>query len=175
MSGKNILEGKKVLIVDDEPDILSVLEELLTMCKVVKASTFKEARALLESQNFDIAILDIMGVEGYRLLEIAKRRDIPTLMLTAHALTPDNVVRSIKEGADSYVPKDEIGDITAFLIDVLEARKKGINPWKPWEDRLPSSYFEKKWGAAWQDADKEFWNTFRESLKARKKKGANHS
>jgi hypothetical protein len=79
------------------------------------------------------------------------------------------VVRSIKEGADSYVPKDEIGNITAFLADVLQARKKGVNPWKPWQDRLPSSYFERKWGAAWQDTDKEFWKTFRESLKARKK------
>ncbi|MBW1946002.1 MAG: response regulator, partial [Deltaproteobacteria bacterium] len=47
MSETNILEGKKVLIVDDEPDILSVLEELLTMCKVVKATTFEEAKALL--------------------------------------------------------------------------------------------------------------------------------
>lgn len=170
MSKSKILEGKKVLIVDDEPDILSVLEELLTMCRVAKAGTFEEGRRLLEEDTFDIVILDIMGVEGYRLLEIAKRRDIPALMLTAHALTPENVVRSIKEGADSYVPKDEIGNITAFLIDVLEARKKGINPWKPWQDRLPSSYFERKWGAAWKDTDKEFWNTFRESLKARKEK-----
>lgn len=169
MSKPTILEGKRVLIVDDEPDILSVLKELLTMCEVVTAATFEEASPLLESQNFDIAILDIMGVDGYKLLEIAKRHDIPALMLTAHALTPDNVVRSIKEGADSYVPKDEIRNITAFLIDVLEARKKGINPWKPWQDRLPSSYFERKWGAAWQNTDKEFWNTFRESLKARKK------
>ena len=166
----NILEGKKVLIVDDEPDILSVLEELLTMCKVVKAATFEEAKALLDSQKFDIAVLDIMGVEGYKLLQMTKLHHIPTLMLTAHALTPDNVVRSIKEGADSYVPKDEIGNIAAFLIDVLKAREKGINPWKPWQDRLPSSYFERKWGAAWQDNDKEFWNTFRESLKARKEK-----
>jgi len=165
-----MLEGKRVLIVDDEPDILSVLEELLSMCEVAKASNFKDARALLETQNFDIAILDIMGVEGYRLLAVAKRRDIPAIMLTAHALTPDNVVRSIKEGADSYVPKDEIGNITAFIIDVLEARKKGVNPWKPWQDRLPSSYFEKRWGAAWQDTDKDFWKTFRESLKARKEK-----
>ena len=170
MSETDILEGKKVLIVDDEPDILSVLEELLFMCRVVKATTFKAARTLLETRDFDIAVLDIMGVEGYRLLEIARRRNIPALMLTAHALTPDNVVRSIKEGADSYVPKDELGNITVFLSDVLQARKKGINPWKPWQDRLPSSYFERKWGAAWQDADKEFWNTFRESLKARKEK-----
>jgi DNA-binding response OmpR family regulator len=38
---------------------------------VTKASTFEEARAHLENQVFDIAILDIMGVNGYELLELA--------------------------------------------------------------------------------------------------------
>jgi hypothetical protein len=33
---------------------------------------------------------------------------------------------------------------------------------------MPSSYFERKWGAAWQDADKEFWKSFRESIRAKK-------
>ena len=32
MSDTNLLEGKKILIVDDEPDILAVLEDLLDMC-----------------------------------------------------------------------------------------------------------------------------------------------
>jgi len=34
---------------------------------------------------------------------------------------------------------------------------------------LPTSYFEKRWGGAWRDTDKEFWKTFRESLRARDK------
>ncbi len=169
----SILEGKRILVVDDEPDILESLEEILSMCQVVKASTFKEAKELLEAQDFDVAVLDIMGVDGYELLEIARTRNIPAVMLTAHAFSPDNIVKSIKGGADSYVPKEEIADIPAFLADVLEARRKGENPWGPWQERLPSSYFEKRFGAAWQDADKEFWETFRASLRARKnaKKG----
>ena len=47
MSDSNLLEGKKILIVDDEPDILDALEELLSMCNVVKASTFDEAKGFL--------------------------------------------------------------------------------------------------------------------------------
>ena len=74
MSDVNLLKGKKILIVDDEPDILAVLEDLLDMCELVKASSFEEAQALLESHNFDIAVLDIMGVDGYGLLEIATRK-----------------------------------------------------------------------------------------------------
>ena len=74
MSDTSFLNGKKVLVVDDEPDILEVLEELLEMCDVVTASTFEKAKELLESSDFDIAILDIMGVNGYGLLDIANKR-----------------------------------------------------------------------------------------------------
>jgi len=168
MSEGGILEGKKILIVDDEPDILEVLEELLSMCNVVKASTFNEAKKLLESQNFDMAILDIMGVDGYKLLNIANQKNITAVMFTAHALSPDNLARSIKEGAASYIPKEEITDIEAFLTDIIKAKTKGENTWGPWHERLPSSYFERRWGAAWQDKDKEFWEKFRAGIRARR-------
>jgi len=76
MGEKSPINGKRVLIVDDEPDILESLEELLPMCYVEKASSFGEAKELLETQYFDIAILDIMGVEGYKLLEIANEKRV---------------------------------------------------------------------------------------------------
>ncbi len=170
MSKTSILDGKKILIVDDEIDVLSVLEELLSMCQVKKASTFQEAKDLLEKESFDLAVLDIMGVDGYKLLQIAKKRNITAVMLTAHAFTPDNLVKSIRSGADSYIPKDEIANITDFLEDVLLSKEKGEDPWKPWHERLPTSYFEKRWGAAWQDTDKEFWERFKASLKAKRTK-----
>lgn len=170
MSDVSRLDGKKILVVDDERDILEVLEELLSMCEVAKASTFKEAKELMEKQDFDIAILDIMGVDGYGLLEIANSRNIIAVMLTAHAFTPDNLVKSIKEGAASYLPKEEITNIAIFLDDIIKAREEGKSTWGPWEKRLPSSYFEKRWGAAWQDNDKEFWERFKESIRARRKK-----
>jgi len=169
MSDVSLLKGKKILIVDDEPDILAVLEDLLDMCELVKASNFEEAKTYLESQNFDIAVLDIMGVDGYGLLEIAGRKNIPALMLTAHAFTPDNLVKSIKEGAASYIPKEEITEIAEYLVDVLTAQKEGRNPWETWEEKLPTSYFERRWGAAWKDNDSDFWDTFKASLKSRKK------
>jgi DNA-binding NarL/FixJ family response regulator len=114
----------------------------------------------LESQPFDLVILDIMGVDGYGLLEIATRKNIPAVMLTAHAWSPDNLVRSIKEGAVSYLPKEELANIIDYLTDVLTA--------KSWHDRLPVSYFEKRWGAAWKDTDKQFWETFKAGLKAKR-------
>lgn len=170
MSDIKLLDGKKVLVVDDEPDILAALEEMLDMCQVVTALTFEEAKQLLESQDFDIAILDIMGVDGYGLLDIANKRDIPAVMLTAHAFNAKNLIKTIKEGAYSYIPKEEISDIADYLIDALIAKQKGENPWNAWQDRLPSSYFERRWGAAWKDTDRDFWDKFRAGVKARQSK-----
>jgi len=169
MNDDSVLKDKKILVVDDEPDILAVLQELLDMCNIVTAATFEEAKALLESQDFDIAVLDIMGVDGYGLLEIATHKNIPALMLTAHAFTPDNLKKSIQEGAASYIPKEEITEIAEYLIDVLQAKQKGVNPWESWQEKLPATYFERRWGAAWKDNDQNFWDTFQASLKSRKK------
>jgi len=168
MSDMSLLNGKKVLAVDDEPDILAALVELLDMCEVVTASTFEEANELLISHDFDIAILDIMGVDGYGLLEIANRKSVPAVMLTAHAFTADNLVRTIKEGAYGYIPKEEITEIAKYLVDALTAQQRGENPWSAWQERLPSSYFERRWGAAWQDQDRDFWEQFKAGLKNRR-------
>jgi hypothetical protein len=76
-----------------------------------------------------MTILDIMGVDGYTLLEIATHRKVTAVMLTAHALSPENVGKSYKEGAASYLPKEEMANIASFLNDVLDAIEKGKNPW----------------------------------------------
>ncbi|MFZ7111431.1 MAG: response regulator [Desulfatiglandales bacterium] len=157
--GESLLEDKRVLIVDDEQDILEVLEELLSACRVVKASTFEEAKELLETRSFDLAVLDIMGVDGYRLLEIANRRKVIAVMLTAHALTPDNIVKSFKGGAASYLPKDQIDGIATFLEEVLEAEKQGEHFWWRWMERW-GAFYDAKFGPDWRNDDKEFWEKF---------------
>lgn len=169
MAESNLLKGKRILIVDDEADILEILEETLSMCEIVRASTFEEAKNHLESRKFDVAILDIMGVRGYDLLKLANLRDVPALMLTAHAFNPENMIKSVKEGAVSYVPKEEIGRIEDFLNDIFLARSKGESPWVAWQRRLPTSYFQTRFGAAWKTADREFLNTLKSAIKNRPK------
>ncbi len=159
MANKNLLEGKRILIVDDEPDILETLEELLEMCKVTKADNFDEAKELLEAQYFDVTILDIMGVDGYKLLEIANERNIMAVMLTAHALSPDNVIKSYEEGAASYLPKDEMVNITTFLTDIFEAREAGKSLWWRWYDRM-GSFFEDRFGNEWEEKRKQLSGDF---------------
>ena len=156
----DLLEGKRLLIVDDEPDVFENLKELLSMCSVVEASTFEKARDLLENESFDIAILDIMGVDGYKLLEIANEKKIPAVMLTAHALSVEDTVKSFKGGAASYVPKEEMSQIGSFLNDILLAQKRGKHVWGRWLERL-GAYYDKKFGPEWQEGDKEFWEKFK--------------
>jgi CheY-like chemotaxis protein len=158
MPDTTLLHGKRILVVDDEPDVIDVLEEMLNMCEVTKASTYDEARAHLEKRNFDLAILDIMGVDGYKLLNIAKRRNITAVMLTAHALSPDNLEKSVNGGADSYLPKEKMSNITTFLVDILKSQKEGESPWVAWREKLASSYFGRKWGSEWQRQNQEFWD-----------------
>jgi CheY-like chemotaxis protein len=50
METKKILRGKRVLIVDDEKDVLNVLVELLDMCKIDTASSFEQGKQLLETE-----------------------------------------------------------------------------------------------------------------------------
>jgi DNA-binding response OmpR family regulator len=45
-----------VLVVDDELDVLETLEELLSMCHVVRASSFDEAKSSFENQVFDLGV-----------------------------------------------------------------------------------------------------------------------
>ena len=130
------------------------------MCHIAKATSFDEAKRLLETQEFDIAILDIMGVDGYELLEIAKNREVVAVMLTAHALSPEDTVKSFEGGAASYVPKEEMANISTFLEEILEAKEKGKHFWWRWLDRW-GAYYDKKFGEDWKDKDKEFWDKFR--------------
>jgi len=159
MTEQTSLNNKRVLIVDDEPDLLESLAELLSRCDITKADTFEKAKFLLENQPFDIAILDIMGVDGYQLLDIAREQGVMAVMLTAHAVSPDHVIRSYKMGAASYLPKEEMSNIEIFVEDILEAKEKGKSTWWRWSRRL-ADFWERKFGPNWQEENREFWKKF---------------
>ena len=90
---QSILNGKSILAVDDEPDVLAVLEEEIRFdcpdCTIEKATTYEKAADMLKAKSYDIVILDIMGVRGFDLLKIAVDRGMKVAMLTAKALTPE--------------------------------------------------------------------------------------
>lgn len=161
MDPQKIIMGRTVLIVDDEKDVLEVLTELLDLCKIDAASSFEEAKEFLDRYDYDLVVLDIMGVKGFELLEIAKQKGIPALMLTAHALTEESLKKSAEEGAAYFVPKNEMEQIATFVADVIEAREKKKNPWTRWFERLGGTFDRIFTGPNWREREKEFWDKVR--------------
>lgn len=149
--GESILDGKKILCVDDEADVLTVLEaEILDNCPACtlhKATTYEEAVKMLESNSYDVVVLDIMGVRGFDLLELAVRKHLKVAMLTAHNLNPEALKQSHDMGARAYLPKEELGQIVPFLEDVL---KYGFEPgWNRLLEKL-HGFFTERFESGWE-------------------------
>jgi len=156
----DVLAGKAILIVDDEPDILESLEELLDMCVIDSAPDFDSARRFLKSKSYDGAILDLMGVNGLELMELTYEIGTPALILTAHALNSQNFVKTLRGGAYAYIPKQEMINISDFLSEMieasemLEAKEKGTEKPNRWFKKL-ASFFDETFGPGWKDKHKE--------------------
>jgi class 3 adenylate cyclase len=106
------VEQARILIVDDEPFNLDVLEQELEFLghTIVRATDGEEALERLNLGPFDLVLLDVMmpRLDGYGLLERMRSeeawRHIPVIMISA--LTDlKSVVRCIAGGADDYLPK----------------------------------------------------------------------
>lgn len=151
MAESAILSGKRILAVDDEPDVLTVLEEEVrdscSTCTLDKATSYDTAAELLKSNNYDVVILDIMGVRGFDLLEIAVSRDFKVAMLTAHALSPEALKKSHDLGARAYLPKDKLGELVPFLEDILQYEYKP--GWKRLLSKL-ENYFNDQFEPDWK-------------------------
>lgn len=161
MSDGSVLKNKTVLVVDDEPDVLETVEELLERCIVHKASTYEEALQYLLSYTYDVVVLDIMGVNGYALLKESVNRGFPTIMFTANALSPEALKKSIQLGAVSFLPKEKAMELPAFIEDVLSGRGKSI--WIKLFNKLGDT-FNQRFGPDWKEKDR-FFEEFVESLK----------
>ena len=153
------LEGKQILAVDDEPDVLAVLEEEIKescpKCQFEKATSYEQGAELIKANMYDVVILDIMGVRGFDLLELAVKRGLKVGMLTAHSLSPEALKKSHDLGARAYLPKDKLGEILPFLEDILtQEYKKG---WKRLLSKL-ENYFDDQFEPDWKkQAGINYW------------------
>lgn len=159
MTAASDIDGLKVLIIDDETDILETLDELLYKCDVETASDYETGARMLATEKYDVTIIDIMGVRGFDLLISTNQNGIPALILTSHGLSPENLVRSINSGANGYLPKDKMIEIEDFIVDLLEAEKNGQKHEHLWLKKL-APYFDQKFGKNWKAKDPDFWRNF---------------
>jgi len=156
----SILNDLAILIVDDEPDILETIEDELYMCILHKAEDYETARDYLDSYKYDIVILDIMGVNGFELLKQSVSKGFPTVMLTAHSLTPDALKKSIQLGAVFFLPKETLPELRFFLEELV--KNKFIPSGMSFFEKL-NVYYNKYFGPNWKEND-QFFQEFEESL-----------
>ena len=160
MHPKILWKDKVILVVDDEEDIVDSVEEILPMCLVHKATDYDTAHQSLLTYTYDIVILDIMGVNGFALLRKAVKRGFPTVMFTAHALTPDALKKSIKLGAVFFLSKEHLHDLPSFLEEVVLGGGKPL--WQKFF-HLMGGVFDRKFGLDWKERD-QFFKEFLDEL-----------
>ncbi|MFA5035244.1 MAG: response regulator [Candidatus Margulisiibacteriota bacterium] len=117
----------KVLVVDDEPDVVSLLEVLLTSYNysVITASDGQLALEKARAERPDLLILDVMlpKLDGYKVARMLKFDEnfskIPIIMLTAKVTDKDKET-GIETGADIYLTKPfETDKLLAAIETVL--------------------------------------------------------
>ena len=115
---------KKILLVEDDPDIAALLELNLQDegYQIIHESSGERALALLEQQVWDAAILDIMlpGVDGLEICRRIRRMDryLPVIIISARSSEAQRVL-GLETGADDYLAKP-------FSVLELVARVKAL-------------------------------------------------
>ncbi len=102
--------SKKILIIDDEPAFLNLVEQVLTQkgYEILKARSGREGLRLIFDQRPDLVLLDVVipGVDGWQVCSrIREISDIPVIMITGRHKSEEDVVRGLDHGADDYITK----------------------------------------------------------------------
>ena len=121
----------RILVVDDEERIRFFLRETLQRDGhiVTEATSGEEALDVLQTESFDVAILDLMlggRVDGQRVLEAIRWRwpATVTIMMTAHG-TLDSAVEAIQEGVDGYLLKPvKAAEVRRTIREALARRMR---------------------------------------------------
>lgn len=128
------LLGKRILLVDDERDLLEMVTSILTEAgfrNIQTAQTVKEAVDAALKRRPELAILDVMLPDGngFDLMEQLKRTgDYPMLFLTARGEDSDKF-QGFRLGADDYIVKPFMPKELVFrVLAILRRSYKGENP-----------------------------------------------
>lgn len=128
------LKNKRLLLVDDEQELLDMVISILKeegFNYIATAKTVKEALALSDNFHPELAILDVMLPDGngFSLMEQLKRKgEYPILFLTARGEDEDKF-KGFGLGADDYVVKPFLPkELTFRIMAILRRSYKGENP-----------------------------------------------
>jgi two-component system response regulator ResD len=122
------LQGRRILVVDDEPYVLGVLRNVLSDegAKVYTAVNGTEALRMLPSVRPDVVLLDdrMPDMDGWQVcLRIREQSSVPIILLPAGGLRPDNIRRE-DAGITDCVPKPFHPDTLIARIRAAERQAK---------------------------------------------------
>jgi CheY-like chemotaxis protein len=125
--------GMEVLIVDDDPDTLFTLDEIVQSCKcnTVLAKNGKECLEILERKVPDLILLDIImpEMDGFQTIRQIRKNnkwaEIPVFAVTAQAMREDNEI-ILKQGFSDYIPKPVNPSVVSEKIQKLIIQLKTI-------------------------------------------------
>lgn len=153
MIGQTVLDKKRLLAVDDEPDVLDIIKEQFPDSIVTTAQDFETALRFINEDEFDLVILDIMGVNGFELLKACRVKQQPAAMLTARAVDVESINKAMRGGAVSFLPKEELQRLPDLVTEILTEMAEGRTHWAKLFDRF-GTFFKEKLGVSWKDLEK---------------------
>jgi len=128
---KKKTDKTKILVVDDEPNIVQTLQDRLEMneYQVVTAGNGREGLEKVEQERPDVILLDVIMpiMDGHEMLEMLRKqpggRDVSVIMLTARSQTQD-IARANACGIDDYIVKPfDLSELLEKIESVVEHRK----------------------------------------------------
>ncbi len=120
----------KILVVDDEPNIVQTLQDRLEMneYEVFTAGNGREGLEKFEQEQPDVILLDVIMpiMDGHEMLEVLRKRprgqDVSVIMLTARSQTQD-IARANTCGIDDYIVKPfDLSELLEKIESIVEHR-----------------------------------------------------
>lgn len=123
-----MIEGTRILIVDDNPEVINILADFLSLndCEIYKATCGKEALDMLDKKDVEIVILDVQlpDMNGISLIDTIKVSKPTTAIIMATGYyDPNFVIDAMKKGASDFLLKPfELDKLMLVMMRVLRER-----------------------------------------------------
>jgi DNA-binding NtrC family response regulator len=157
--------AKRILIVDDEPNIRLVFKTALASPEYLLSTAVDGEMALmwLKTEPFDLVLLDLMmpGIKGLEVLESLRNEgnNVPVVMITAHGTIPD-AVAAMKLGAIDFLAKPlDPATLRNTVADVLARNAETASPEPRGEPVTASSQFAQNMARAKAALNRRDWQT----------------
>ena len=132
---KNNLDERLILIVDEDPNLLDFLagetRKIGLNYQFEKAESFPQAVDSMFSGRYDLVILDFPGIRGPYLLNLARLREIPVVVLVSFNSFSIEANHLFQKGIKGLLSKENLSEIVPVIVNLLSPKNPPIPPVGP--------------------------------------------